>query len=236
MMIPLQRSTATALLALLLQGVKPALTQSSLGAAPTGVPPNYADEHPSIYQEYNFTYPGYLTGEATIVSYKDTIDVSWTSMAPSDPPSLTIRCWIRNATTSPLCMYLYSAFACTITDRSADSSHYPNLTTTLVSGSEATMSDFPLNLTTYKPYSPCELLLQDPRNISAENTVFSNPFFISETNHSAGVTWSTDNPAPVQMGTEGLGGRPESSEGHLRVRASSTYTSVAGALLMLWIL
>ena len=234
-MIPSQRLTATALLALLLQSVKPALTQSSLAAVPTGVSPNYSDIQPPIYQEYNFTYPEFLVGEPIVVSYKDTIDVSWTSMAPNDPPSLIIRCWIRNATTGPICTPLYSTFACTITNRCADFTHYPNLTTTLVSSSEATISDFPLNLTSYKIYSPCELLLQDPRNISA-NTVFSNAFFISETNHSAGVTWSADNPAPLQMGTDGLEGGAKSSEGHSRVRASSTYTSVAGALLILWIL
>lgn len=109
----LRGSATTALLALLLQTVKPALTQSSVAAATTGVPPNYATEHPSEYQEYNFTYPEYLTGEPIVASYKDTIDVSWTSIAPSDPPSLTIRCWIRNATTSPICTPLNPLSACT---------------------------------------------------------------------------------------------------------------------------
>ena len=99
----LQRSISTTLLAVLLQGVKPALIQASLAALPTNVPPNYATEHPSEYQEYNFTYPEYLTGEPIVASYKDTIDVSWTSIAPSDPPSLTIRCWIRNVTTGLIC-------------------------------------------------------------------------------------------------------------------------------------
>lgn len=208
-----------ALLAILLQSVKPALTQSLLSAAPTAIPPNYATEHPSVYQEYNFTYPEYLTGEPIVASYKDTLDVSWTSIAPSDPPSLTIRCWIRNATTSSIYW-----------------TQSPNLTTTLISSSEATMSDFPLNLTTYKSYSPCELILQDPRNISSNNTVFSNPFFISDTNHSAGVTWSADNPAPLQSGTEGLESGSKSSAGKLYVGASLAYASLAGALSILWML
>lgn len=208
-----------ALLAILLQSVKPALTQSLLSAEPTAIPPNYATEHPSVYQEYNFTYPEYLTGEPIVASYKDTIDVSWTSIAPSDPPSLTIRCWIRNATTSSIYW-----------------TQSPNLTTTLISSSEATMSDFPLNLTTYKSYSPCELILQDPRNISSNNTVFSNPFFISDTNHSAGVTWSADNPAPLQSGTEGLESGSKSSAGKLYVGVSLAYASLAGALSILWML
>ena len=63
-------------------------------------------------------------------------------------------------------------------------------------------------------------VLQDPRNISADNTVFSNPFFISETNHSAGVTWSADNPAPVQMGTEWSGRRS------WKLRGTFTRTSI----------
>lgn len=113
MMIHPQGLTTTALLAILLQSVKPALTQSSLPAAPTAIPAKYATEHPSIYQEYNFTYPEYLTGEPIVASYKDTINVSWTSIAPSDSPSLTIRCWIRNATTSPICTHLHPLSACT---------------------------------------------------------------------------------------------------------------------------
>lgn len=210
---------ATTLLALLLQRVQPSLTQSSLPAAPTGVPSNYATQHPSVYQEYNFTYPEYLTGEPIVASYKDTIDVSWTSIAPSDPPSLTIRCWIRNATTSP-----------TYWKQS------PNLTTELVSNSEATMSDFALNLTAYKLYSPCELILQDPKNISSNNTVFSNPFFISDTNRSAGVTWSADNPAPLQSGTAGLETGSKSSAGQSNSGASLAYAGLVGALSTMWML
>lgn len=110
-----QGSITTTLLALLLQSVKPALTQSSLAAAPS-VPPNYATEHPSGYQEYNFTYPEYLTGEPIVASYKDTIDVSWTSIASSDPPSLTIRCWFPNATTGLTCTYSHPLSTCTAAD------------------------------------------------------------------------------------------------------------------------
>lgn len=232
----LQGSTATVLLALLLQSVKPALTQTSVAAAPTTVPPNYATEYPSGYQEYNFTYPEYLTGEPIVASYKDIIDVSWTSTAPSDPPSLTIRCWIRNATTGLTCTHSHVPSIRTAADTYTDWHQSPNLTTELVSHSEANMADFPLNLTVYKPYSPCELMLQDPRNFSSNNTVFSNPFFISDTNRSAGVTWSADNPAPLQSGTEGLEEGSKSSAGRLHVGASLGYASLVGLLSILLML
>ena len=98
------------------------------------------------------------------------------------------------------------------------------------------MSDYPLNLTIYKPYSPCELMLQDPKNFSSNNTVFSNPFFISDTNRSAGVTWSAGNPAPLQSGTEGLEDGSKSSAGQLQAGASSGFASLAGALLILLLL
>lgn len=98
------------------------------------------------------------------------------------------------------------------------------------------MSDFSLSLSTYKPYSPCELLLQDPKNISSNNTVFSNPFFISDTNRSAGVTWSAGNPAPLQSGTEGLEEGSKSSAGQLHVPVSLAYASLAGVLSILWVL
>ena len=124
----------------------------------------------------------------------------------------------------------------TAADTFTDWSQSPNLTTELVSSSEATMSDFPLNLTIYKPYSPCELLLHDPKNLSSNNTVFSNPFFISDTNHSAGVTWSADNPAPLQSGTDGLVEGSKSSAGQLYVGASLGYASLAAALSILLML
>lgn len=93
-----QRPSATAILALLLHS-------ANFVSSQTMISPNYASESPSIYQEYNFTYPTYATDQTVLTSYKDTIDVSWTSIAPHHPPSLSIECWIRNATTSPICTY-----------------------------------------------------------------------------------------------------------------------------------
>lgn len=89
-------SATTAILAALLHSANFASSQ-------TTVSPNYASESPSIYQEYNFTYPTYATDQTILTSYKDSIDVSWTSIAPHHPPTLSIECWIRNATTSPIC-------------------------------------------------------------------------------------------------------------------------------------
>ena len=66
--------------------------------------------------------------------------------------------------------------------------------------------------------------------------MFSNPFFISDTNRSAGVTWSAGNPAPLQSGTEGLEGGSKSSAGQPYVRASLAYASLAGVLSTLWML
>lgn len=66
--------------------------------------------------------------------------------------------------------------------------------------------------------------------------MFSNPFFISDTNRSAGVTWSAENPAPLQSGTEGLESGSKSSAGRLYVGAPLAYASLAGALSTLWML
>lgn len=61
--------SATAVLALLLYSANPVSSQ-------TTVSPDYASEVPSVYQEYNFTYPAYASDRTFLTSYKDTIEVS----------------------------------------------------------------------------------------------------------------------------------------------------------------
>ena len=63
--------------------------------------------------------------------------------------------------------------------------------------------------------------------------MFSNPFFISDTKRSAGVTWSAGNPAPLQSGTEGLEEGSKSPAGRLHAGTSLGYASLAGALAIL---
>lgn len=53
---------------------------------------------PASYgSKYNFTYPKHQFEETVATSYKDTIDVSWTTTAARDHlPVLHMACWFRN--------------------------------------------------------------------------------------------------------------------------------------------
>lgn len=207
--------SATAILALLLCRVSFASSQTTMS-------PNYASQSPVTYQEYNFTYPADTDSQAVLTSYKDSIDVSWTSIAPHHPPSLSIECWTRNATTSPF----YA---------SREPDYFSNITRSV----PANGSSFLVDLMTFQEYSPCVFILEDLQfNYSTvpgltKNNVyaaFSNLFAISVQNHSAGVTWSADNPAPEQNGTDGIGGGASKSiAGHIVPMA---HASLIGAILV----
>ena len=241
-----RKPSASAILFLLLHS-------ASFASSQTTVSPNYASESPSIYQEYNFTYPTYATDQTILTSYKDSIDVSWTSIAPHHPPSLSIECWIRNATTSPICMYSLTTFRLSepslIGLPMADASRRPDYgSSNLITFALANESSYLLELATFQEYSPCQLILQDfdifnasngssfPKNNN--NPVFSNIFAISVQNHSAGVTWSAKSPAPEQTGTDGIGGGTSKSvAGNIRAGVSMAYAGLVGAMvvtLMLW--
>lgn len=187
-----QRPSATAILALLFR-------IASLVSSQTTISPNHASESPSVYQQYNFTYPTYATDQTILTSYKDSVDVSWTSIAPNHSPSLSIECWIRNATTSPI----YA-------------SRRPDFASNLTISAPSSEPIYTVDLVTFQDYSPCQFILQDYNLSGASsgsslpkdyyNPVFSNIFAISVQNRSAGVTWSAENPAPEQTGTDGIGG------------------------------
>lgn len=215
-----RKPSASAILFLLLHS-------ASFASSQTTVSPNYASESPSIYQEYNFTYPTYATDQTILTSYKDSIDVSWTSIAPHHPPSLSIECWIRNATTSPI-------YASRRPDYGSSN---------LITFALANESSYLLELATFQEYSPCQLILQDfdifnasngssfPKNNN--NPVFSNIFAISVQNHSAGVTWSAKSPAPEQTGTDGIGGGTSKSvAGNIRAGVSMAYAGLVGAMVV----
>lgn len=99
-MARLRVSSVAALLVVLLQSVNPAASQTD-----TPSPSNASNSSNSLpfYQEYNFTYPNSPSPQVLLVNYKDTINVSWTSVYPHHPPLLMLECWHRNITTSPLC-------------------------------------------------------------------------------------------------------------------------------------
>ena len=98
-----------ALVLLLLAIVFPAaaaaddMTSSSDNLAPTSTASSLPTS--SASSEYTFTFPAYSSPQNFLVSYKDTIVVSWTSHKPNNPPYLQIQCWNRNSTTSPECTY-----------------------------------------------------------------------------------------------------------------------------------
>lgn len=209
------RSSATIILAFLLHS-------ASFASSQTTVSPNYASQSPVTYQEYNFTYPAETDDQIVLTSYKDSINVSWTSIAPHHPPTLSIECWIRNATTSPF----YA---------SREPDFFFNITTSV----PANESSFLVDLVTFQEYSPCNFILEDVQfNYSAisgltKNNVyaaFSNPFAITVQNHSAGVTWSAENPAPEQNGTDGIGGVTSKSVAGQIVPMA--HASLIGAILI----
>ena len=126
-----------------------------------------------------------------------------------------------------------------------DASRQPDYGFNLTTFTAANESGFHVPLETFQEYSPCQFILQDFNTSNASNSsgftkdnnspVFSNIFAISVQNHSAGVTWSADNPAPEQTGTDGIGGG--TSNGAAAHILPIAHTSLLGAILfglMLW--
>ena len=52
---------------------------------------------PPSYDEYTLLYPVAHEWSTIETSYKDTINVSWETIAPYHLPSLTIYCWLRTS-------------------------------------------------------------------------------------------------------------------------------------------
>ena len=121
-----------------------------------------------------------------------------------------------------------------------DASRRPDFGSNLTSLAPANDSTYRVDLMPFQEYSPCQFILQDLNAFDSlnssgfkkndNNPVFSNIIAISVQNHSAGVTWSADNPAPEQMGTDGIGGgTSKSAAGNTQPVA---YASFIGALLV----
>lgn len=121
----------------------------------------------------------------------------------------------------------------------ADASRQPDYAINLATFAPANESNYLVELVTYQEYSPCQFILQDySSNASngsgstrnSNNQVFSNIFAISVQNHSAGVTWSLENLAPEQTGTDGIGGgTSKNAAGHILPMA---HASLVGAILI----
>ena len=121
-----------------------------------------------------------------------------------------------------------------------DASRQPDYGSNITTFAPANESSYRVDLVEYQEYSPCQLILQDFGIFNAtngssftkdnNNPVFSNIFAISVQNHSAGLTWSVDNPAPEQTGTDGIGGGiSKSAAGHILPMA---HASFVGAMLV----
>ncbi|KAL2036745.1 hypothetical protein N7G274_010540 [Stereocaulon virgatum] len=143
--------------------------------------PSMATTQPSYGSKYNFTYPKHQFEETIATSYKDTIDVSWTTTAPLDHlPVLHIACWFRN--------------------QSADYwlNHFPDLTVDIYNVTDPTVTHVPVMLEPYKVYEHCHFTIFDTLDkIFTNDTTTSSEFTISDTNNSKGQLWSLENKAPV---------------------------------------
>ena len=126
-----------------------------------------------------------------------------------------------------------------------DASREPDYGSNLTTFAPANESNYRVNLVTFQEYSPCQFILQDFHTFNASNSlestkdnnnpVFSNIFAISEQNHSAGVTWSAENPAPEQTGTDGIGGGTfKSAAGHILHKARASLVGAVLVGLVMW--
>lgn len=114
---------------------------------------------------------------------------------------LAIECWLRDATTSPLCTSTRSGpTPLDIHYQSHNDRRQPPNRPRVKSFASANESRYCVELVTLQEYSPCQFILQDLHTFNTSqgssltkdnnNLVFSNIFAISIQNHSAGVTWS----------------------------------------------
>lgn len=173
---------------------------------------------PTVLPSYNFTYPifpdQYHSGIQ--VSYKDTIDVSWIANGEQHTPVLQIQCWSRNDSSS----FIYSQ---------NPPSHTHNLT-------KSPSPTYPLPLSPYRQYSPCELRLLDPDQTNVtegSDSVTSIAFFISQdTNASTpGVTWSVSDEAPKVAVDAGVATAASGSAGKDHIGAVGGMWAVVGAVV-----
>jgi len=91
-------------------------------------------------------------------------------------------------------------------------------------------SNFIIPLTPYKDFSPCQLLLQDFNTTGLDGgvgTANSSAFVISNTNSSAGQTWSLKNSAPAVKGAVSTG---DAGTGLKRL-GTMEYVSLLGVLI-----
>lgn len=176
---------SASLILTLLQFLRPTFSQlyplSNSSSAPTTTTSSLSPSStPTVFPAYNFTYPDfpdqYNTGIQ--VSYKDTIDVAWVANGAQHTPVLQIQCWTRNDSSS----FIYYEVPTSYTH-------------TLVTPSSSSLASFPVPLSPYRKYSPCQLKLQDPEG--SESVTGVAIFISQQTNASTqGVTWDVDNPAP----------------------------------------
>lgn len=92
----------------------------------------------------------------------------------------------------------------------------PVISTTLATNLDSMTSNFQIPLTPYKDFSLCQLLLQDFNTTGLDGglgTANSSAFSISNTNSSAGQTWSLKNLAPTVRGAVGTGDAGTSVKG-----------------------
>ena len=110
------------------------------------------------------------------------------------------------------------------------------MTLNLTTLSDSFTTQFPLHLETYQAYSPCVLILYDPDPYNSTEgsgtNVYSNEFWISNTNNSAGQTWSIHNKAPA-AGIE-LNPNADSAAVHSQVVGGvGTYMMSLGAVAVM---
>ncbi|KAL2049316.1 hypothetical protein ABVK25_010413 [Lepraria finkii] len=114
--------------------------------------------------------------------------------SPQVLPSMTI--------TTPTCTYSYQETSeATIPPSYLEYNiTHPASTKIIANITKPSASQYQVSLTTYKDYIQCEFFTYDRVNktfTDGDNGRISSDFRVSDTNHSAGVVWSLENPAPI---------------------------------------
>lgn len=116
---------------------------------------------------------------------------------------LQIACWTRNATSKADCTPAFPTPASSTPanlEFSKEAS-LPQASTKIIANiTEPSASQCQVSLTAYKDYIQCEFFTYDRVNkilTDGDNRRMSSDFRVSDTNHSAGVVWSLENPAPI---------------------------------------
>ena len=118
-----------------------------------------------------------------------------------------------------------------------DYQHLPTYSHNISTSSTPSNADFPLPLSTYRKYSPCELQLLDPDSQGSES-VTSIAIFISQyTNASTqGVTWSLDHAAPKVAVDAGVATAETGSAAKGHNGAAGAVWAVVGAMVVATVL